>query len=238
MDTSAQSVKEVLFVVAASGEAQAAVRGLSLAGNVEVPEWEAVGVGAGVSLLRTGVGKANAAGAVACVCNANKYRAIVNVGIAGALPESELEIGSVIGGSASVFADEGLETEDGFRTIAEMGFPLGPRPIEGVRIPGDSGLVARLRGHVDAMGAIATVSTCSGTDALARRVRERTGADAECMEGAAIAQVCARLGVPFVEVRVISNTTGDRGSQRWDIKRAFERMSAVLGRVAAELARG
>jgi futalosine hydrolase len=69
--------------------------------------------------------------------------------------------------------------------------------------------------------AIATVSTCSGTNALAREIVTRTGAEVEAMEGAAVGLVASRLGVGFAEVRVISNTTGDRGSQQWDLPGAL-----------------
>jgi futalosine hydrolase len=233
MDTSAQSVRGVLFVVAAPAEAKAALRGLGSDG--EVTEWMAREVRPGAALLRTGVGKANAAGAVSRAWDANRYRSVVNIGIAGALPGSGVKIGEAIVAEESVFADEGVMTPDGFRTMPELGFGLGPGTIEGVRVKGDAGLIARVRGCVEHAGAISTVSTCSGTDELARIVRDRTGGLAECMEGAAIAQVCARLGAPFVEVRIVSNTTGDRTNQRWDLARSLSRMSAILGRVAIAL---
>jgi nucleoside phosphorylase len=79
------------------------------------------------------------------------------------------------------------------------------------------------------VGRIATVSTCAGTDARAATVARRTGAVAEAMEGAAVAQVASRLGVTFAEVRVISNTTGDRANQRWDMRGALGGLSRVAG---------
>ena len=64
----------------------------------------------------------------------------------------------------------------------------------------------------------------------------RTGAIAEGMEGAAIGHALARCTgrgtkPEFLEIRVVSNTTGDRGRQVWDIKGAL----ATLTRVAAAL---
>ena len=88
------------------------------------------------------------------------------------------------------------------------------------------------------IGAVATVSTCSGTGEGAEAARIRTGAIAEAMEGAAVGQAVARLSdlqprceAGFAELRVISNTTGDRSSQRWDLKGAL----AVLSDLVAEL---
>jgi futalosine hydrolase len=37
------------------------------------------------------------------------------------------------------------------------------------------------------------------------------------MEGAAAAQVCAEFSCPLLEVRGISNPTGTRANERWDI---------------------
>ncbi|MFN7614153.1 MAG: hypothetical protein ACK5P8_03050 [Phycisphaerae bacterium] len=70
----------------------------------------------------------------------------------------------------------------------------------------------------------------SGTS-VARAVAVRTKAIAETMEGAACALVSLRAGIPFVEVRAISNYTGDRAKQAWDIKGALaslERLFATM----------
>jgi futalosine hydrolase len=40
------------------------------------------------------------------------------------------------------------------------------------------------------------------------------------MEGAAVAQMCARFGVPFFEVRGISNLVEDRDLSRWNLSAA------------------
>jgi futalosine hydrolase len=37
------------------------------------------------------------------------------------------------------------------------------------------------------------------------------------MEGAAAAQVCEHLGVPLLELRGMSNPTGSRDPQQWDV---------------------
>jgi futalosine hydrolase len=80
------------------------------------------------------------------------------------------------------------------------------------------------------VSAIATVSTCSGTDAAATEIAHRTGAAAEAMEGAAVGLVAFRHKVAFAEVRVISNTTGDRSRQVW----ALEESLAELGKFVRE----
>mgnify|MGYP002397437650 CR=1 FL=1 len=153
----------------------------------------------------------------------------MSVGIAGTLDSGMAGIGAAVAASSSVFADEGIETPDGFSDCDAMGFPLGE--FSGSAPPTDPTLLARLAGGADLTATVATVSTCSGTDARARAVRARTGAAAEAMEGAAVGLAAHRLGVPFAELRVISNTTGDRPRQEWRIREALEALGAVIGRV-------
>ena len=219
----------LLLVVASPIEAAAA---FAAAGSDAVPTpWTLTAIAPNVELLLCGIGKANAAGAVGRYLDPDRHALVLSVGIAGSLPGSSgfLPIGTVIVATACVYPDEGIETPDGFMDCASLGFPLGNFP--GSAVPVSESTIATLRPFADVAGPIATVSTCSGTDSSARRVALRTGAVAEGMEGAAVAQVCRRLDVRVGELRVISNSTGDRGAQRWDVPGAVARLEEVLGRV-------
>ncbi|MEL7473574.1 MAG: futalosine hydrolase [Planctomycetota bacterium] len=212
----------MLLVAAAEREAS------SLLGGHPVSPWQIEPVGERSGVLRCGVGKANAAGAVAAALASQQYAGVLSVGVGGVLPGGALAIGEALAGSRSVFADEGITTPSGFSDVAAMGFP----PIEdaeGVGFDPDPKLLDAARSLGVRAGPIATVSTCSGADAAARAVRDRTGAWVEAMEGAAVALVCRRMGVAFLEVRVVSNTTGDRAGQVWDLPLAFERLGALVG---------
>lgn len=226
----------LLIVVAAPVEAEAVLRGLGDYGG---------GRGGGLwKLIETerhdvvvsGVGKANAAGATGRMVDEGRHAGVLSLGIGGSLVEGVV-IGSVVLGTESVFADEGMESEEGFTDLESMGFGPGmgledSRVIgKGVRCDLSLDLVGS---EVDLeRGVIATVSTCSGTDGRAAVIRGRTGAICEAMEGAAVGLAARRCSsrVGFGEVRVISNTTGDRGRQVWDLRGAL----GVLERVASVL---
>jgi futalosine hydrolase len=228
----------VLLVVAAPKEARAVCAGFGRAVAPDASAWRAASLTASFDIVESGVGKASAAGATARALDPARHRAVLSVGIAGLLAPGAaagLDIGSVLLASRSVFADDGLRTPDAWLGCSAMGFP--PTPAGGDAIPPDQGLLAELARGLSPLGAsrgpVATVSECAGTDARAAEIASRTGAFAEAMEGAAAGLVAARIGVPFAEVRVISNTTGDRGSQRWDLSGAFARLeevARVLGR--------
>jgi futalosine hydrolase len=186
-----------------------------------------------VDVAVAGIGRTNAAAATAeaiarAVAEGRPYSSVISAGIAGALPGSNLAPGTIVVADACVYAEEGIELPGGFGDMRALGFPLGD--FEGNRVPVDGALLRAFRA-LGPVGAIATVATCSGTDAAAERVRARTGALAEAMEGAAVVHAARRAGVPAIEVRAISNTTGDRGAQRWDVPRAL----AALGEIRTRL---
>lgn len=232
----------ILCVVAAPLEARAVRDGVGAGARPGTP-WRVVPLIPGVSLVETGIGKVNAAAALARALDRARYHAVINLGIAGALPAcgsggTSLDLLRPVLATESVYADEGLQTPAEFLTCDRMGFPLGPFVRNAV--PADPALLELAGGVLGrwapARGPVATVSCCSGTDDLARRVVERTGAIAECMEGAALAHVAARASVEFprratrfLEVRVISNTTGDRPAQRWELRASMNRLGEIAG---------
>ncbi|MFO0783195.1 MAG: futalosine hydrolase [Phycisphaerales bacterium] len=183
-----------------------------------------------VKVVVGGIGRTNAACAVAEQLARETFGAVVSTGIAGALPGSNLALGDRVVATECVYAEEGVMTPSGFQDMAAMRFPLGDFP--GNRVPVDARL-ASVFAHLGRAAPIATVATCSGTDALAQAIALRTGAVAEAMEGAAVVHAARRQRVPAIEVRAISNTTGDRAAQVWDIARGLAALQAVGAAVVA-----
>ncbi|MHC4217263.1 MAG: futalosine hydrolase [Planctomycetota bacterium] len=189
-------------------------------------EAEAIGSPDGAMVVMSGVGRTNAAAATTEAIvrgDAGGFDAVLNAGVGGALPDGALALGEAVVATTCIYAEEGLIAPDGFHDMAGLGFALGD--FEGNAVPVDAQLLEKMRARFRT-GPIATVATCSGTDAAARTLVLRTGAIAEAMEGAAVVHAARRLGVAGIELRVISNTTGDRDRQQWDLAGALD----VLGR--------
>lgn len=178
-------------------------------------EADTIGPIENAQIIVSGIGRTNAAAATTeAIIKDGPFDYVLSAGLAGSLPGGELEIGDIVVASVCVYVEEGLHTPDGFQDMAGLGFSLGS--FEGNAVPVDPNMLVVL----DALfrtGPIATVATCSGTDEAAREVVRRTGAIAEAMEGAAVVHAADRLGIPAGELRAISNTTGDRNNQRWDL---------------------
>lgn len=223
----------LLVLVASEPEADAVVSGMGLP-RTPLHAWSLIGLSGLADLLITGVGKANAAAGAASVLSRGEHSSLLSIGIAGALPGAALPIGAAAHITGATLADEGVRTPAGFTDIAAMGFP--PIPASGVRLAPDPSMLARLSRAIPSGAELATVSTCSGTDALAREIASRTGAALEDMETAAIAVACARTGVAWGGIRAVSNTTGDRDRQLWNIPAALDTLRAVIGPALAALA--
>lgn len=225
--------RRALLVVAVDAEANAIRRGLGLA-EASHALWSRIELTDRLDLVVTGVGKSNAAGATGRSLDPIRHACAINLGVAGALPQGDadtLPLASTIAATRSTLADEGMLTPSGFQSLAQMGFAPIANPHDGMSVHAHPPLVDALAPLVDATGPVATVSTCAASDALARDVASRTGALAEAMEGAAAGTVALALGVPFLELRAISNTTGDRDRQTWNIRAAFD----SLARLASSL---
>jgi len=228
-----ERTKRWLLVVAAPVEARAVIAGVTGARSDLLPgvSWKARELGARFDIVITGVGKANASAGVARALDAGRHAGVINAGVGGAMPEAGVGVLDVVVARPSIYADEGMLAPEGFRDIASMGFPpnQGMAGEPTVAVTPDERLVSALEKESKAVGPVATVSTCSATEALAREVRARTGAIAEAMEGAAAGFTVQRLapGLPFVEVRVVSNMTGDRSAQGWDLAGSTERLRAL-----------
>ncbi len=201
-------MKNVLIITAVEGEARA------------------VGRFDNALVIAGGVGRTNAAVATTRhILTRGPFDAVISAGVAGALPESGLNIGDALVASSCIYHEEGIVTANGFADLTSIGFPIGD--FEGNRVPVDSTMLERLS-KIMTVGPIATVATCSGTDSAAAEVERRTGAIAEAMEGAAVVHAARLLHTPAIEIRTISNFTGDRANQQWDLQTAFEALGKAM----------
>ncbi len=166
-------------------------------------------------VLVAGIGPAAAAAATSAALAGRRPDLVVSAGIAGGF---DLPLGTVVVASRVVHADLGIEAPSGFEAL---GAPLD--------VPRADALAARLGAR---SGTVLTVSTVTGTAATATALRARyPDAVAEAMEGYGVATAAALFGVPFAEVRAISNLVGPRDRASWRIPEAL----AALGTALKEL---
>jgi futalosine hydrolase len=172
------------------------------------------------------VGPAASAALTSAALATGQYDLVVCAGIGGGF--GGLGVGDIAVASTIAFADLGAETAGGFVPVSTLGFgtdryEVAPRlSLE---------LADCTRGH---LGTVITVATVTGTAATADALRARyPDAVAEGMEGAGVAAAAVHHGVPFAEIRAVSNAVGPRDRARWRIPDALRALGRAMAAVEA-----
>ncbi|MFB6395014.1 futalosine hydrolase [Polymorphospora lycopeni] len=207
----------LLVVTAVEAEAAAVRAGLGDAAVTVTP----VGVGPAAAAAGTARLLALAEGA------GRPYTAVICAGIAGGFTD-RVEVGGTVLADRSIAADLGAESPDGFIPLDELGFG---ETVAAVHPP----LLAALRRALPAaaVGAVLTVGTVTGSADSAKALAARhPDAVAEAMEGYGVACAAAGAGVPFAELRTVSNPIGPRDRAAWRMREAFDALTTAATRLA------
>ncbi|WP_027175677.1 futalosine hydrolase [Desulfovibrio aminophilus] len=180
----------------------------------------------------TGLGVVNAALALGRILSLPGIEGVANLGVAGAFDLRALPLGTVCVVRQEIWPEYGLLGPHGVDPRA-LGFALGE--ADGTTVWDRLDLhprqaAARLDLGLSGLWPEAvslTVSGVTGTPERAVELERSFRADVENMEGFALAYGCARVGVPFVEVRAVSNRVGSRPPVDWDLDLALSRLGAA-----------
>ena len=172
----------------------------------------------GVELLATGVGVVEAAAMVTHRLAQQRFKLVVNAGIAGAFD------GAAAIGAGVVVASERMEIDREDGTPIQL--PEGERIVDTADFC-DALLAAKLAtAGFPTMRGI-TVSRVTTTEATAQRLAA-LGAQVESMEGFAVMRAAQLAGVQTIEVRGISNRVGDPARSGWNFAAGVSGLQHVL----------
>jgi len=230
----------LLVCCATRMEMEPLLKGLEDAAPVPLPYGAGVAgtlAGRPVHACWFGLGKANTAAGLALAIRELNPAAVIQVGIGGSFAGAGPAVGAVAIATEELHLDLGVRGDDYFEDLQAMGFPLLPDDAGGTiynRLPVSAPLAQRLARAGETGGVpvqlvpFGTAETVTGSETQARHTGRRAGVAVESMEGAAAAQVCLALGVPFAELRGISNLVGVRDKGQWRIGEALQGAHAVL----------
>ncbi len=167
--------------------------------------------GLDVAVVRSGIGKVNAAVATQVLIDRFGARAIVISGLAGSLVPT-LRRGDVVVSNLVVQHDVDL-TSFGRRAgeipdVARL-LDADPRLVHCAAEAFERLDEAEVAGRTLVVGTIATGDAFVSDPGRSRWLQREFGAVAAEMEGGAVGQVCWMNGVPFVAIRVISDGGGE-----------------------------
>ncbi|MBL4586560.1 MAG: futalosine hydrolase [Flavobacteriales bacterium] len=166
-----------------------------------------------VETLVAGVGMVATTFSLTRKLSAENFDLIIDIGIAGAF-NSNLGVGDVVQVVTDRFSELGAEDRDRFIPADELGLikknelvfssenqVFGLKKVQGITVN---------RVHGNAEGICRTVA--------------QFNPDVESMEGAAVAFVCEQLGIPWVQIRAISNHVEPRNRDSWNIPLALKNL--------------
>lgn len=191
--------------------------------------------------LVTGVGPVGAAlrlGRLLGALGPGAVAGVVNLGVAGSFDTAALPLGAVAVAARETWPEYGLRTRAGVDAAA-LGFPVGRAPEGPIGPSLDLAPDAAARALGLALpaawprAAALTVAAASADAATADALRAAHGALLENMEGYALALACREAGLPFLEVRSVSNAVGTRRAGAWNLPGALAALGPALAALCA-----
>lgn len=191
-----------------------------------------------VVLLKSGIGKVNAAMSTTLLLQKFKPDVIINTGSAGGF-DADLEVGAI------VISDEVRHHDV---DVTAFGYEMGQVPQLPAAFLSSADLmdhaiqaVEELGEHAYAVGLIATGDSFMDDAERVEKVRAHfPGMKAAEMEAAAVAQVCHQFGTPFVVIRALSDIAGKQSNISFEeflpvaAKHSTQIVLNVIERIAAQ----
>lgn len=176
-----------------------------------------------LDVLITGVGMVATAAHTARALTASQYDVAFNFGVCGSF-DPAMALGTVVHVTTDRLSELGAEDGDGFVPFEGLGFD-GKTVIINDAVPAN----VALRELPSVTGI--TVNTVHGHERTIAAVRDRFRPQVESMEGAAFAYACSLSGVPYAQVRAISNVVERRNREAWRLDLAIRNLNDVALRI-------
>ena len=179
-----------------------------------------------VSMLITGVGSISTTFALTNALKTGKYDFVLQAGVGGSF-DTSIELGELVFVTSERYGDLGAEDHDNYLDIFDMGLISADEPphTAGKLLTPVSPLHEKIAlRHVTGL----TINQVSGSERTIAHREDRYRCQVESMEGAAFHYVCLQLGVPFAQVRAISNYVIPRDKSQWQMKDAIINLNKWL----------
>jgi futalosine hydrolase len=179
-----------------------------------------------VTNVITGIGLLAAAWSIQSAIHKNRPDLVIQAGIGGCF-DTSMPLGStVLIGEESV-ADLGVEEHGQFRTLFDMKFlEPGEPPYTYSRLVNPHIGRLLLPGSSVCTG-ISVNEVSTRPERIAYLIQQYRPV-VESMEGAALHYVCLREGIPFLQIRSLSNYIGERDKRLWQMGTAISSLNTVL----------
>ncbi len=181
-----------------------------------------------VSFLITGIGSYAMIYELTKFLLQNKnFDLIINAGIAGSYND-DIKIGDVVFVRKEYVGDLGIDDNGKYITLWETDLFKGNESNifdkSGALLNPIKGCYGCTKKEVVSV----TVNTVSGSTDRIKLLKDKFAADIESMEGAAFFYVCLKEGMPFIEIRSVSNPVTSMNKEKWQIMTAVSKLNETL----------
>jgi len=185
-----------------------------------------VRLGENIELLISGIGIHQTTYTLTKALARKKYNLVIHIGIAGSF-DLNMDLGTVVNIASETFGDLGIERENGFTTIFDLGLANeNDFPFTNGKMVNNTPLPEFLEEIPSVQGL--TVNSLATDDQKNQFRCEYFDIDVESMEGAAVFYTCLMEKVDFVEIRALSNYMGERDKNQWVIEEAIEELNEFI----------
>jgi futalosine hydrolase len=158
---------------------------------------------------------------------------VIQPGVAGSF-DPELEPGSVITVSKDRPGDEGVWEKKKFLSLFDLGLKNeNDHPFKKGWLVNPNMALLKKTG-LSAVKAI-TVNQITTDKQIINFYKDNYSASLETMEGAALHYVCLMEGIPFIQIRAISNFVGERNKKNWKMEQAILNLNLKLEQLVRAL---
>ena len=186
-----------------------------------------------ISVLITGVGQINTTYNLTTNLINKKPDIVIQAGIAGTFNEQYF-LGQTVLIKQDCFGDLGMEEKEKFTTLFDNGFAdKNEYPFTNGWLVNDRDSIFKKSLLQVANGV--TINKVSDSLLQKQQLLNTFNADIESMEGAACHYVCLLQKIPFIQIRSISNSVGERDKTKWEIKDAIINLNVELEKLINEL---
>ena len=180
-------------------------------------------------VLVTGIGLTAAAYAITRQLQLKRYDLAIQAGIAGCFDRG-LPLGKVVVIGRDTIADQGVLENKTFNTVFDM------KLVPENKFPYTKGWLVNPHKELLKQTGLKAVKGISVNEISTGRGRiqlleAKYAGVAESMEGAAFHYTCLMEGVPFVQLRSLSNYTGERNKAKWKMKDAMANLNDTLSNI-------
>lgn len=178
-----------------------------------------------IHIVISGVGMMSTAFCLGRKMSAEKFDVALQAGIAGAF-DQKINLADLVAVSSECYGDLGAEDHEEFIDIFELGFEnANQAPFNTGRLKNQS---PYFMGATLPLVHSLSVNTVSGAQGSIDMRLKKFNCQIESMEGIAFHYACIKSGIPFLQIRAISNYVTPRDKSKWQIKKAIEHVNQYL----------